>query len=182
MTRRKSAARGHQGVSLGTRINQLTLPARRGLGQALSTLGRLPRLHRLGLLVLVPLWLLLLGWQPAPPAPQTPVTGSLTVPLSDADKRVIDVPAGGRRIDHTLAPGETLSSLFRNWQLPGQELIALVRAEPSYKPLSRLQAGQQLTLVLNADGRLHYLEIRDNGLVLNAFRRLGQEFTMVNTQ
>ncbi|MCT7655165.1 hypothetical protein MBH78_11660 [Oceanimonas sp. NS1] len=114
------------------------------------------------------------------PAPSGPVTGSLTVPLSDADKRVIDVPTGGKRIDHTLASGETLSSLFRDWQLPGQELIALVRAEPSYKPLSRLQAGQQLTLVLAADGRLQYLEIRDNGLVLNAFRRLGQEFSAVS--
>ncbi|OXY80873.1 LysM-like peptidoglycan-binding domain-containing protein [Oceanimonas doudoroffii] len=180
MTRRKSAARGHQRVSAGTRINQLTLPARRGLGQLLAALGQFPRRHRLALLVLVPAWLLLLGWQPAPPAPSGPVTGSLTVPLSDADKRVIDVPTGGKRIDHTLASGETLSSLFRDWQLPGQELIALVRAEPSYKPLSRLQAGQQLTLVLAADGRLQYLEIRDNGLVLNAFRRLGQEFSAVS--
>ncbi|MCC4265926.1 hypothetical protein LL240_15920 [Oceanimonas baumannii] len=182
MTRSKSATTNQQRPSLGARFNQFTLPARKGLGQLLTALGGFPRLHRFALMILIPAWLILLGWQPEPAAPGAPVTGSLTVPLSDADKRVIDVPAGGKRIDHTLAPGETLSSLFRQWQLPGKELIALVRAEPSYKPLSRLQAGQQLTLVLNADGNLHYLEIRDNGLVLTAFRRLGQEFTAVNTQ
>ncbi|AEY00865.1 hypothetical protein GU3_05540 [Oceanimonas sp. GK1] len=182
MTRTKGAAKSHQRDTVRARFNRITLPARKGLGRLLSAMGGIPRRHRLALLILIPAWLVLLGWQPAPPAPKAPVTGSLSVPLSDADKRVIDVPAGGRRIDHTLASGETLSSLFRSWQLPGQELIALIRAEPSYQPLSRLQAGQQLTLVLTADGRLHYLEVRDNGLVLNAFRRLGQEFTMVNVQ
>ena len=182
MTRTTGTGKRRQHNSLGAHVNRFTLPARKGLGRFLSALGGFPRPHRLGLLILIPAWLVLLGWQPVPPAPDAPVTGSLTVPLSDADKRIIDVPTGGKRLDHTLAPGETLSALFRSWQLPGQDLIALVRAEPSYKPLSRLQAGQQLTLVLNADGNLHYLEIRDNGLVLNAFRRLGQEFTMVNTQ
>ncbi|MDV2858936.1 LysM-like peptidoglycan-binding domain-containing protein [Oceanimonas sp. AH20CE76] len=182
MSRSKSAAKHQQRHSLGARFNQFTLPARKGLGRLLNALGRLPRVHKAGLLILLPAWLGLFVWQPAPATPDAPVTGRLAVPLSDADKRVIDVPTGGKRIDHTLAPGETLSALFRSWQLPGKELIALVQAEPSYKPLSRLQAGQQLTLVLNADGNLHYLEVRDNGLVLNAFRRLGQEFTMVNTQ
>ncbi|MDP5292535.1 LysM-like peptidoglycan-binding domain-containing protein [Oceanimonas sp. CHS3-5] len=180
MTRTTGTGKRRQHNSLGARFNRFTLPARKGLGRFLDALGHFPRLHRLGLMIVVPAWLVVLGWQPAPPAPEAPVTGSLSVPLSDADKRVIDVPPGGKRIDHTLTPGETLSSLFRSWQLPGQELIALIRAEPSYKPLSRLQAGQQLTLVLNADGRLHYLEIRDKGLVLNAFRRLGQEFSMVS--
>ncbi|PSJ44733.1 hypothetical protein C7H85_12185 [Zobellella endophytica] len=181
MTRRKAVTQRSKPASFGTRFNQSTLPLRQALGRGLQQLPRFPRTHRLALLVLVPLWLLLLAWQPAPSTPAVPVTGSLAVPLGSAQVRTIEVPDGGRRIDHTLAQGETLAALFRQWQLPGQDLIALVQAEPSYKPLSNLRAGQDLTLVLAADGRLHYLEIRDNGLVLNGFRRLGQEFTAVTT-
>ncbi|ATG73088.1 hypothetical protein CGX12_17830 [Zobellella denitrificans] len=181
MTRRRPVTKRNTPESFGTKLNQLTLPARQGVGRALSALRQLPRTHRTGLMVLVPLWLLLLAWQPAPPAPQGPVTGSLTIALEPSLTREIPVPEGGRRIDHTLGQGDTLAALFRQWQLPGQDLIALVRAEPSYKPLSNLRAGQDMTLVISADGRLHYLEIRDKGLTLNAFRRMGQDFTAVTT-
>ena len=80
-----------------------------------------------------------------------------------------------------MAQGETLAALFRQWNLPGSDLIALVRAEPSYKPLSQLRVGQELTLVVNEEGQLHYLEVNDKGLLLNAFRRMGQEFSVINT-
>jgi uncharacterized protein len=168
--------------SFSTKLNLLTLPARQRLGQALGSWQRLPRIHKAGLLILLPAWLLLLTWQPGPTPLAVPVTGSLILPLSAAEKREIPVPDGGKRLDHTLAQGETLAALFRQWQLPGHDLIALVRAEPSYKPLSNLRAGQDLTLVLNGDGQLHYLEVRDKGLLLNAFRRMGQEFSMLTTQ
>ncbi|WP_445396537.1 LysM-like peptidoglycan-binding domain-containing protein [Zobellella sp. An-6] len=181
MTRRRPVTRRNTPESFGTKLNQLTLPARQGVGRALSALRQLPRAHRTGLMVLAPLWLLLLAWQPTPPTPQGPVTGTLNLALEPSLTREIPVPEGGRRIDHTLGQGDTLAALFRQWQLPGQDLIALVRAEPSYKPLSNLHAGQDMTLVINADGRLHYLEIRDNGLLLNAFRRMGQDFTAVTT-
>lgn len=181
MTRKKTVKKHHPKMSPGKDIHQLTLPVRLGFGRLLDRLRQLPPRHRLAILILLPLWLLLLAWQPAPPQPPSPVTGSLSLPLAQSEQRSLDIPNGGRRIDHTLGQGETLAALFREWQLPGQDLIALVRAEPSYKPLSRLQAGQDLTLVINAEGRLHYLEIRDNGLVLNAFRRLGQEFGAVTT-
>ncbi|PPL16692.1 hypothetical protein UN63_08160 [Oceanisphaera arctica] len=182
MTRRQSAMKRNKPDSFGTKLNQLTLPARQSLGQGLGCWQQLPRIHKVGLLVLLPAWLLLLIWQPAPSPIATPVTGSLSLPLSSAEKREIPVPDGGKRLDHTLAQGETLAALFRQWQLPGHDLIALVRAEPSYKPLSNLRAGQDLTLVLNGDGQLHYLEVRDKGLLLNAFRRMGQEFSMLTTQ
>ncbi len=181
MSRRPSTTKRKQPESFGTKVNQLTLPARQGLGCALQCWQRIPRLHKTGLLILLPVWLLLLAWQPAPVLAPAPVTGSLSLSLSPAVVREIPVPDGGKRLDHTLAQGETLAALFRQWQLPGHDLIALVRAEPSYKPLSNLRAGQDLTLVLNADGQLHYLEIRDKGLLLNAFRRMGQEFSILAT-
>lgn len=180
MTRRKPDA-SRKPDSFGATLNQLTLPARQGLGRGLDALTRLPKGHRLGILLLLPFWLLLLLWQPAPTVPPMPVSGTLPVPLGEDDSNTVPIPDGGERLDHRVAPGETLSSLFRTLQLPGQDVIALVRAEPSYKPISNLRAGQNLILILNGQGQLHYLEIREQGLTISAFRRLGQEFALLDT-
>ncbi|GAA3537399.1 LysM-like peptidoglycan-binding domain-containing protein [Zobellella aerophila] len=180
MTRRKSDT-GRRSDSFGTTLNELTLPARQGLGRGLDALARLPKGHRTGILLLLPLWLLLLLWQPAPAVPPVPVSGALSVPLGTDHSDTLPIPEGGERLDHRVAQGETLSSLFRTLQLPGTDVIALVRAEPSYKPISNLRAGQNLILILNGQGQLHYLEIREQGLTISAFRRLGQEFALVNT-
>lgn len=179
MSRRKAAMKRNEPESFASKVNMLTLPVRQGIGRGLQGWQQMPRIHKTGLLILIPLWLLLLAWQPAPKPVSAPVSGSLSLSLAPAVSRDIAVPSGGKRIDHTLAQGETLAALFRQWQLPSTDLIALVRAEPSYKPLSNLRAGQDITLVVNADGRLHYLEVNDKGLLLNAFRRMGQEFSVV---
>ncbi|WP_417615515.1 LysM-like peptidoglycan-binding domain-containing protein [Oceanisphaera sp.] len=171
----------NESESFASKINALTLPVRQGIGRGLKGWQRVPRIHKAGLCILIPLWLLLLAWQPAPKQAPTPVSGSLSLSLAPAVSRDIPVPDGGKRIDHTLAQGETLAALFRQWQLPGTDLVALIRAEPSYRPLSNLRAGQDVTLVVNGDGRLHYLEVNDKGLLLNAFRRMGQEFSVVTT-
>ncbi|MFD1007001.1 MULTISPECIES: LysM-like peptidoglycan-binding domain-containing protein [Oceanisphaera] len=167
--------------SFASKINALSLPARQSIGRGLQGWQRVPKIHKAGLLLLIPLWLLLFTWQPAPKQAPVPMSGSLSLSLAPAVTRDIPVPDGGKRIDHTLAQGETLAALFRKWQLPGGDLIALIRAEPSYKPLSNLRAGQELTAVINTDGHLHYLEVNDKGLLLNAFRRMGQEFSVVTT-
>lgn len=181
MSRRNPAMKRNKPESVSSKVNALTLPVRQGLGQGLQGWQRVSKKHKVALLLVTPLWLWLLMWQPAPKQAPVPVSGSLSLSLSPAVSREIPVPNGGKRIDHTLAPGETLATLFREWKLPGSDLIALMRAEPSYKPLSHLRAGQNMTLVLNGDGQLHYLEVNDNGLLLNAFRRMGQEFSLVTT-
>ena len=81
----RRAQQRRQDESQGTllqRINAATLPLRQRLGQGMSGLGQrnkepkaasfklaspLPRKHTIGLLVLIPLWLLVLAWEPAPP-------------------------------------------------------------------------------------------------------------------
>lgn len=180
MSRRKTMKR-NQPQSLGAKFNASTLPLRQGIGRGIERWRGVSGRHKVGLAVLTALWVAVFFWQPAPTLEAGPVTGSLSLSLAPQVTREIEVPAGGKRLDHTLAQGETLAALFRQWQLPGSDLIALVRAEPSYKPLSHLRAGQDLTLVLNKEGQLHYLEINDNGRLLNAFRRMGQEFTLINT-
>lgn len=181
MSRRKQAMKRKQPASLSGKVNDVTLPVRQGIGRGLEKWRQMSGKHKLGLIILTPLWLMLLMWQPALKQEASPVTGSLSLVLEPTVTRELDIPVAGKRVDHTLAQGETLAALFREWKLPGSDLIALVRAEPSYKPLSHLQAGQQLTLVLNEDGQLLYLEVNDKGLLLNAFRRMGQEFAVITT-
>lgn len=180
MSRRKPMKR-NQPRSLSEQVNHITLPIRQNIGHGLARWRLMAGKYKLGLVILTPLWLLLLFWQPAPAIEAVPLTGSLSLALEPSVSRELEIPMGGKRLDHTMAQGETLAALFREWKLPGSDLIALVRAEPSYKPLSHLRVGQDLTLVLNKDGQLHYLEINDKGLLLNAFRRMGQEFSVITT-
>lgn len=180
MSRRRQMQR-NKPKSLGEKVNSATLPVRKAIGRSLASWRRVSAKHKLGLVVLIPLWVGLVIWQPAPAQETRPLTGSLSLALEPTISHELEIPAGGKRRDHTIASGETLASLFRQWKLPNSDLIALVRAEPSYKPLSHLRAGQDITLVLNKDGQLHYLEIHDNGLLLNAFRRMGQEFSVITT-
>lgn len=179
MSRRKHAMKRNKPQSVASKANALTLPVRRGIGRSIRGWQRVPKIHKLGLLLLIPLWLALFAWQPVAKPATAPVSGSLSLSLAPVAVREIPVPNGGKRIDHTLARGETLAALFRQWKLPGSDLIALIRAEPSYQPLSNLRVGQDMTAVINADGTLHYLEVNDHGRLLNAFRRMGQEFTVV---
>lgn len=180
MSRRNQMKR-NQPASMAGKMNDVTLPVRQAIGRGLEKWRQMSGKHKLGLVILLPMWLVLFMWQPAAKLEAVPVTGSLSLSLEPTVTRDIVIPDGGKRIDHTMAAGETLAALFREWKLPGSDLIALVRAEPSYKPLSQLRDGQELTLVLNNDGQLHYLEVTDKGLLLNAFRRMGQEFSVVTT-
>ena len=83
--------------SLLHRINAATLPLRQRIGQGMSGLGQrgqeaktgkfklaspLPRKHTIGLLILIPLWLLVLAWEPTVPAPKAAPSGSLAVPIA----------------------------------------------------------------------------------------------------
>lgn len=173
--------RRNQPVSFGTKINQATLPLRQRIGRGITRWQQMSGLHKIALLLLIPGWLYLFSWQPAPSTTAAPVSGKLSLSLATNDKKELPVPNGGKRIDHQLAQGETLAALFRQWKLPSSDLIALIRAEPSYKPLTKLRAGHSITAILNAEGQLHYLEVTDNGLLIIAFRRMGQEFSPVTT-
>lgn len=180
MSKRKTMKR-NQPQSLLSKINAITLPVRKGIGRGVQAWQGVPKLHKLGLLLLTPLWLGLFAWQPVAKAPQAKISGRLNLSVAANETREVQIPQGGQRRDHTLSQGETLAALFRQWQLPSRDLIALIRAEPSYQPLSHVKAGQDITAVINANGELHYLEVNDHGRLLSAFRRMGQEFSLVTT-
>lgn len=195
--------------SLLERINAASLPLRQQLGQTLGQLknreairlktgeGRkwqtlLPRKHGIALLLLVPVWLILLAWKPAPSAPQAAPSGVLSVPVAipvqtqneqrqphnQAKAAVEPEPVSGKWLQHKVEAGETLFSLFRQFQLPGVELSRLIAIEGPDRPLTRMQTGKSLNILVGDDQRIQRVEIRDDFQVLYRYDRQGEGFAL----
>ena len=95
----------------------------------------LPRKHTIGLLVLIPLWLIVLAWEPSPSAPAAAPSGSLAVPLAvpaqaltvgsetagsaPAATKPVEEKVDGTWLQHEVQAGETLYSIWRKFELPG---------------------------------------------------------------
>lgn len=177
------------------RINAATLPLRQRLGQGLSGLksskepstksfklaSPLPRKHTIGLLVLIPLWLLVLAWEPAPAAPTAAPSGSLAVPLAVPTQALtvgngstgsapvaakpVEEKVDGTWLQHDVQAGETLYSIFRKFELPGAELSRLIAIEGPDRPLTRLQSGKSVFVLVDAGRRIQRVEVRSFGQV-----------------
>lgn len=205
----RRAQQRRQDESQGTllqRINAATLPLRQRLGQGMSGLGQrnkepkaasfklaspLPRKHTIGLLVLIPLWLLVLAWEPAPTAPTTAPSGSLAVPLAVPAQALTIGNAGelqaakpveekvdGTWLQHDVQAGETLYSIFRKFELPGAELSRLIAIEGPDRPLTRLQSGKSVFILVDTSRRIQRVEVRSLGQVSYRYDRQGEGFAL----
>ena len=205
----RRAQQRRQDESQGTllqRINAATLPLRQRLGQGMSGLGQrnkepkaaslklaspLPRKHTIGLLVLIPLWLLVLAWEPAPAAPTTAPSGSLAVPLAVPAQALTIGNAGelqaakpveekvdGTWLQHDVQAGETLYSIFRKFELPGAELSRLIAIEGPDRPLTRLQSGKSVFILVDTSRRIQRVEVRSLGQVSYRYDRQGEGFAL----
>lgn len=205
----RRAQQRRQDESQGTllqRINAATLPLRQRLGQGMSGLGQrnkepkaaslklaspLPRKHTIGLLVLIPLWLLVLAWEPAPAAPTTAPSGSLAVPLAVPAQALTIGNAGelqaakpveekvdGTWLQHDVQAGETLYSIFRKFELPGAELSRLIAVEGPDRPLTRLQSGKSVFILVDTSRRIQRVEVRSLGQVSYRYDRQGEGFAL----
>ncbi|MGQ4869884.1 LysM-like peptidoglycan-binding domain-containing protein [Aeromonas caviae] len=205
----RRAQQRRQDESQGTllqRINAATLPLRQRLGQGMSGLGQrnkepkaasfklaspLPRKHTIGLLVLIPLWLLVLAWEPAPAAPTTAPSGSLAVPLAvpaqaltvgNADEpqaaKPVEEKVDGTWLQHDVQAGETLYSIFRKFELPGAELSRLIAIEGPDRPLTRLQSGKSVFILVDTSRRIQRVEVRSLGQVSYRYDRQGEGFAL----
>lgn len=205
----RRAQQRRQDESQGTllqRINAATLPLRQRLGQGMSGLGQrnkepkaasfklaspLPRKHTIGLLVLIPLWLLVLAWEPAPAAPTTAPSGSLAVPLAVPAQALTVGNAGepqaakpvekkvdGTWLQHDVQAGETLYSIFRKFELPGAELSRLIAIEGPDRPLTRLQSGKSVFILVDTSRRIQRVEVRSLGQVSYRYDRQGEGFAL----
>ncbi len=192
--------------SLLHRINAATLSLRQRFGQGMSNLGQrrqdakagkfklsspLPRKNTIGLLILIPLWLLVLAWEPAPTAPQAAPSGSLDVPLavpaqaltagnatSAAAKPVVEEKVNGTWLQHEVQAGETLYSIWRKFELPGAELSRLIAIEGPDRPLTRLQSGRAIFILVDDSRRIQRVEIRSYGQAVYRYDRQGEGFAL----
>lgn len=77
------------------------------------------------------------------------------------------IDAQGTWRSYSVASGQTLAQLFRDNNLPVNDVFAMARVEGEGSPLSSLQSGQQVKIRQNGDGVVTGLTVDgSNGPVL----------------
>ncbi|WP_157178895.1 MULTISPECIES: LysM-like peptidoglycan-binding domain-containing protein [unclassified Pantoea] len=137
----------------------------------------LPALHRRGIVIALLVLLLAFLWPSS--TPQYPVE-------RPADNTAKEVPMQAEIYDnnqsqntppktdsqgewrtYNVASGQTLAQLFRDNNLPVNDVFAMARVEGDGQPLSALQNGQQVKIRQNAQGEVTGLTVDgSNGPVL----------------
>lgn len=133
-------------------------------------MGPLPLLHRRLVLIAALIIAVAILWPYSPasaptPARETAANGPgpvLQAELVNNDGSAAKdaPPAGdGQLHRYRINAGQTLAQLFREHNLPVGDVFAMAQAEGEDKPLSSLQAGQQVELQQNAQGVVTRLTI-----------------------
>ncbi|ADU70830.1 OapA family protein [Pantoea sp. At-9b] len=134
----------------------------------------LPALHRRGIVIALLVILLAFLWPSS--TPQYPVER----PVSDSAPKEVPMQAEiydnkaapapdsqGEWHTYTVASGQTLAQLFRDNNLPVNDVFAMARVEGNDQPLSALQSGQEVKIRQNAQGVVTGLTVDSgNGPVL----------------
>lgn len=128
-----------------------------------SWMDPLPYFHRRCIFIVLGLLLLVLLWPGPAPAPAIPRL--VDVPLSQhapiqaqlvspVDTPTQPPPPAPEANWHTyqIASGQTLAQLFRDNNLPVNDVFAMAQVEGQGKPLSNLRTGQSIRLQRNAQG------------------------------
>ncbi|WP_038908922.1 LysM-like peptidoglycan-binding domain-containing protein [Dickeya oryzae] len=141
-----------------------------------SWMEPLPYFHRRCILILLCLLLLVLLWPTPPSAPapfrqvevplssqSAPIQAQLVDPNANAtattNQTSRPATSGAHWQSYQIASGQTLAQLFRDNNLPVNDVFAMAQVEGQNKPLSNLRAGQNIRLQLNTQGMVSQLEI-----------------------
>lgn len=147
----------------------------------------LPACHRRGIIAAVLLMLLAFLW-PAP-TPQRTVTplqsgsAGTEVPLQATIADDLTAPrepqsdAQGQWRSYTIASGQTLAQLFRDNNLPVNDVFAMAQVEGSDKPLSSLNSGQRVRIRFNTAGVVTGLTLESAGKDILFTRQADGTFT-----
>lgn len=172
----------HEEETMPNASNVSRLPAWLGrlwhLPDTMRWMDPLPFPHRRGIIAAVVVILLAFLW-PSPSSQQKPVTplqsGSTgtEIPLH-ADiagefpqNSHTQADSQGKWRTYTIASGQTLAQLFRDNNLPVNDVFAMAQVEGSDKPLSTLHTGQQVKIRQNATGVVTGLTLESaNGEIL----------------
>jgi hypothetical protein len=130
-------------------------------------MGALPLPHRRWVLIATLVILLAILWpytpqnDPVPPAPApTAQNQVMQAELVDKTPNVQPPTAENGQLHHyRIVEGQTLAQLFRQHNLPVGDVFAMAQSEGEDKPLSNLQAGQQVDIQQNAQGMVTSLDI-----------------------
>lgn len=133
----------------------------------------LPALHRRGIVIALLVLLLAFLWPSS--TPQYPIerpagNSSNDIPLQAEiydNKQPPKADSQGEWHSYTVASGQTLAQLFRDNNLPVNDVFAMARVEGDDQPLSALKDGQQVKVRQNAQGVVTGLTVDSgNGPVL----------------
>ncbi|WP_042959362.1 LysM-like peptidoglycan-binding domain-containing protein [Erwinia tasmaniensis] len=135
------------------------------LPEQISWMAPLPAFHRRGIIAVALLVLLAFLWPSSPQqrtakpvaalqshstATEVPLQAQLTDGSPAALAAQPDVEGGWQ--NYTVASGQTLAQLFRDNNLPVNDVFAMAQVEGNDKPLSTLHSGQTVKVRQNAQG------------------------------
>ncbi|MBV4368079.1 Opacity-associated protein A [Erwiniaceae bacterium CMYE1] len=132
----------------------------------------LPPFHRRGIIIAGALVLLAFLW-PSPSPQQSPQPANVERTTTDVPLQAELEPANkaapvkgdsqGAWLNYQIAAGQTLAQLFRDQNLPVNDVFAMARVEGNDKPLSNLQAGQAVRIRQNSHGVVTGLAVTTEG-------------------
>lgn len=138
----------------------------------------LPYFHRRWTLIFGIILLLALLWPYSSEKQPFPVTQQEnSVPLQaelqngTQQQHAVEPEPAGNWQRYQIQPGQTLAQLFRDNNLPVNEVFAMAQVEGNDKPLSNMKAGQEVRIERDTNGVITALSVTtaDNSQVL--FRR-----------
>lgn len=141
------------------------------LPDRISWMDPLPLPHRRGIIIAVLVILLAFLWPSAAPqrAVETPLqNGSAPreVPLQATIEGDLNAPVTAQRDtqgqwnSYTISSGQTLAQLFRDNNLPVNDVFSMAQVEGADRPLSTLRSGQQVKIRQNAQGVVNGLTLQ----------------------
>lgn len=145
----------------------------------------LPSFHRRAIIIAVVVILLAFLWPSSSPTHrQPPMSPGTTTPATKSPPMQAELrdqqdtgrqlpsssdstPSQGQWHSYEIASGQTLAQLFRDHNLPDNDVFAMAQVEGSDKPLSNLQTGQYVKIRQNEQGVVTGLTVDGvNGQIL----------------
>ena len=138
----------------------------------------LPYFHRRWVLVSGAVLLLSLLWPYSGdnvphslPASNQGIDIPLQAHLQDNSPPSAQQPDSGNWLRYQIQAGQTLAQLFRDNNLPVNDVFAMAQVEGNEKPLSNLQAGQEVRIERSPDGLITALSVTTSDGREALFRR-----------
>ncbi|MNL08646.1 Opacity-associated protein A LysM-like domain protein [compost metagenome] len=109
---------------------------------------------------------------------QALTVGNGAASSAPAAAKPVEEKVDGTWLQHEVQAGETLYSIWRKFELPGAELSRLIAIEGPDRPLTRLQSGKSVFILVDTGRRIQRVEIRSFGQANYRYDRQGEGFAL----